>query len=46
MVGFGHSELDVSAGRRDSGRPELALVVLSTIVAHQVSLDSTGCTTR
>jgi transposase-like protein len=31
VVGFGHSESDVSAGRRDSGRPGLALVVLSVV---------------
>jgi hypothetical protein len=29
--GFGHSESDVSAGRWDSGRPGLALVVLSVV---------------
>jgi transposase len=31
VVGFGQPELDVSAGRRDFGRPGLALVVLSVV---------------
>ena len=31
MIRFGQSELGVSAGRRDSGRPGLALVVLSVV---------------
>jgi hypothetical protein len=31
VICFGQSEVDVSAGRRDSGRPGLALVVLSVV---------------
>ena len=31
MICFGQSEVDVSAGRRDLGRPGLALVVLSVV---------------
>ena len=31
MVGFSQPEFDVSAGRQDSGRPGLALVVLSVV---------------
>ena len=43
-MGFGHSELDVSAGRRDLGRPGLALVVLSVVELRPRALPPTALT--